>query len=156
MLNLIELRTGGTADLTAVDSIMRQSFEPRFGEAWTRGQCLGIMAMPGVWLTMAALDGSDCGFALARATSDEAELLLIATLPMVRRRGVGGALLRSVVAEAKSRRVTRLYLEMRAGNDAAALYRSAGFVKVGERRSYYRGSDGHQFDALTLQLDIER
>lgn len=155
-LNLIELRTGGTGDLVAVDAIMRSAFDPRYGEAWTRGQCLGILAMPGVWLTLATIDGATCGFALARATGDEAELLLIATMPAVRRRGVGGALLRAVVAESKSRMVKSLYLEMRAGNDAAALYRAAGFIKVGERRSYYRGSDGHQFDALTFQLEIDR
>lgn len=153
-LNLIELRAGGTHDLAMVDSIMQRAFRPRFGEAWTRGQCLGILAMPGVWLTIASLNGQDVGFALTRAVAGEAELLLIASVPEVRRIGVGGALLRSTINDARDRHVSALYLEVRRGNEAVSLYRSLGFVKVGERPGYYRGGDGQLYDAQTYRLDL--
>ncbi|OYY67871.1 GNAT family N-acetyltransferase [Sphingomonas sp. 28-63-12] len=153
-LNLISLRPGTPADLVTVDSIMQRAFDPRFGEAWTRSQCLGILAMPGVWLTLAELDGAPAGFALARAIAGEAELLLLATLPEVRRRGVGGALLRSVLNDAQDRYATKVYLEVRRGNEALALYRSTGFTKVGERPSYYRGPAGQLFDALTFERQL--
>ncbi|NIJ19988.1 ribosomal-protein-alanine N-acetyltransferase [Sphingomonas naasensis] len=148
-LNLTELREGGTQDLGEVNRIMQDSFDPRFGEAWTSAQCLGMLALPGVWLVVASLDGEDAGFALARAIGDEAELLLLATRPDARRRGIAGALLRAIVAEARARGVVQLHLEVRAGNDAVRLYRREGFEKVGERRNYYRGKMGQAFDAHT-------
>lgn len=153
-LNLIELRAGTAADLGVVDTIMRRAFDPRYGEAWTRAQCLGIMAMPGVWLTLANMDGTTVGFAMMRATRDEAELLLLATDPRVRRNGVGGALLRSVFNDARDREIKQLFLEVRADNEAIGLYRSLGFAKVGERRGYYRGQGGQLFDAYTFRCQI--
>lgn len=150
-LNLIVLRPGAPADLGTIDQIMQRAFDPRFGEAWTRGQCLGILAMPGVWLTMAELNGVDAGFAMARVAANEAELLLLACVPEVRRRGVGGALLRSVINDAQDRAATKVYLEVRRGNEALSLYRSTGFSQVGERRAYYRGKGNESFDALTFE-----
>lgn len=150
----IDLRGGAVADLPLVDHIMRTAFEPRFGEAWTHNQVLGLMAMPGVWLTIATLAGEPAGFALARRTFDEAELLLLATAPPARRRGVAGALLRAVMADALSQSVRTLHLEVRNGNDAIKLYHAAGFTKVGERRHYYRGPSGQAFDALTYRRDL--
>ncbi|OQW71036.1 MAG: ribosomal-protein-alanine acetyltransferase [Proteobacteria bacterium ST_bin13] len=153
-LNMITLRPGMPADIATIDRIMQRAFDPRFGEAWTRGQCLGILAMPGVWLTLAALNGDVAGFALARAIAGEAELLLLACLPEVRRRGVGGALLRSVINDAQDRSATKIYLEVRRGNEALDLYRSSGFLKVGERLAYYRGTSGQLYDALTFERQL--
>jgi [ribosomal protein S18]-alanine N-acetyltransferase len=148
-LNLTELREGGPQDIAAVTRIMQAAFDPRYGEAWTPAQCLGMFALPGVWLVLASLDGEDMGFALARVVGDEAELLLLATSPAARRRGVGGALLRAVVAEARARGVVQVHLEVRSGNDAVRLYHREGFDKVGERPNYYRGKGGQLFDAHT-------
>ena len=154
MLRQIELCTGVPADIAQVERVMAEAFDPRFGEAWTRGQCLGVLGMPGVWMTLARVEGVICGFALGRAIMDEAELLLLAVDPKARRRGVGGALLRSVIAEARGRGVNRLHLEVREGNGAIALYRGAGFAKVGERRGYYRVTGGRAIDAHTYSVDL--
>ena len=154
-VNLTELRQGGVRDLVAVNSIMQDAFEPRFGEAWTSAQCMGMLSLPGVWLVIASLDGEDAGFALARTTLDESELLLLATRPSARRRGIGGALLRAAMAEARARGAQRIHLEVRAGNDAVALYRREGFAKVGERKDYYRGKTGQSFDAQTYARNLD-
>jgi ribosomal-protein-alanine N-acetyltransferase len=154
VVNMIELRAGGVGDLALVESIMAEAFDPRFGEAWTRGQCLGILAMPGVWLTIALLDGKPAGFALSRGVADEAELLLLATRPALRRRGVAAALLRAMIAQAQASGAVRVHLEVREGNDAVKLYVASGFSKVGERRNYYRGVSGQTFHALTYHRDI--
>ena len=66
ILNLVELREGGTQDLSAVGSIMHDAFDARFGEAWTRGQCMGVLAMPGVRLLLAFVDDRPAGFAMVR------------------------------------------------------------------------------------------
>ncbi|MEN2711336.1 ribosomal protein S18-alanine N-acetyltransferase [Sphingomonas sp. NPDC092331] len=154
-IHLVELREGGAHDLQSVSRIMQEAFDPRYGEAWTSAQCLGMLSLPGVWLVIASIDGQDAGFALTRAIADEAELLLLATRPAARRRGVAGALLRAAIEEARNRGVARLHLEVRSGNDAVWLYRREGFEKVGERRDYYRGHGGQLFDAHTYARDLE-
>ena len=151
---MLDLKSGGVGELPIVDRIMQAAFDPRFGEAWTPGQCMGMLAMPGVWLTLAFDRDAALGFALAREIAGEAELLLLATLPPHRKRGVAGALLRGVLEDARRRGANTIHLEVRAGNDAVRLYRGVGFVKVGERRHYYRGSADQLFDAHTYALDL--
>lgn len=153
---VIDLREGDARDLTAVEAIMADAFDPRWGEAWTRNQVIGILAIPGVWLTIAEQAGSAVGFALLRSVIDEAELLLLAVAPSARRRGVGAALLRGVVADCSNRKITTLHLEVREGNDAIKLYKNAGFTKIGERRDYYRGANGQSYSALTLHRKVTR
>lgn len=151
----IEIVHGRPADLRAVNAIISEAFDPRFGEGWTPSQCMGMLALPGVWFTLACIDGRPAGFALARTILNEGELLLLATLPTMRRRGIGGALLRAVMADARDRGADLLHLEVRANNEAVQLYRSAGFNKIGERRDYYRGNDGKLFDAHTFSRSLD-
>jgi len=150
----IQLRHGDARDIAGVEAIMEAAFEARFGEAWTRNQCLGVIAMPGVCLTVASTDDTPAGFALVRSVAGEAELLLLAVAPSARRRGVGTALLRSVIADAVAGGVSDLHLEVRSGNAAVRLYADHGFRKVGERRGYYRGKAGEAFDAHTYRLPL--
>lgn len=149
LASAIDLRGGGPADLPVIAALMATAFDPRFGEAWTQSQCMGILSLPGVWMTIARQDNADVGFALARATFEDAELLLLATHPQARRSGVARSLLRSVIADAADRGATRLLLEVRAGNEAIALYHREQFSKIGERRDYYRGTNGRSYDAHT-------
>ena len=143
------LRGGDARDIGAIETLMAQAFDPRFGEAWNRGQTLGVMAMPGVRLTLAYMDDEPVGFAMTRTVMDEAELLLLAVVPAARRTGIATALLRAVEADGRDSGVRQLHLEVRAGNEAVRLYSQAGFAKVGERRNYYRGADMRAHDAHT-------
>lgn len=153
-LNMVDLASGRATDAAAVGEVMQAAFDPRWGEAWTKAQVVGILAMPGVWLTLARVGGEVAGFALVRAIMDEAELLLIAVDPAHRRRGVGAAMLRHTVTECRDRGVTRLHLEVRANNAAVALYAAGGFARVGARPGYYRNGAGEAFDAHTYALDL--
>lgn len=153
-LRSLTLRAGAARDIDFVERLMEIAFDPRFGEAWTRGQCLGVLAMPGVRLTLAQADGRPAGFAMVRQVLDEVELLLIAVAPAERRQGVGQALLGAVLSDAAASAARQIHLEVRAGNPAALLYRQAGFTKVGERRGYYRGRGGQLHDAHTYALPL--
>jgi len=145
---------GSSADLDAVMCVMNDAFDPAFGEAWTRSQCLGILGLPGVWLTLGQVGEEPAGFALSRLVADEAELLLIGVRPAFRRVGVATALIERTVQIAATGGATRLHLEVRAGNSAIILYQKAGFSEMGRRKSYYRGANGQLYDALTLSLDL--
>ena len=150
----ITLRTGDPRDIAVVEALMTAAFDPRYGEAWTRNQCLGVLAMPGVALTLAQVDEIPAGFAMIRTVADEAELLLLGVAPAMRRRGVGAALLRAVASDCAARGVAAFHLEVRAGNDAVSLYLANGFTKVGERRDYYRGPLGKTYDAHTYRKPL--
>ena len=144
----MNLRPGGLGNLDEAMRVMESSFDPAFGEAWTKPQFAGLIPLPGVWLTLA--DEPASGFALARIIADEAELLLLAVHYDAQRQGIGGRLLENFCAEARARGARRLHLEVRDGNPALGLYRRAGFTQVGRRRNYYSGPDGVSYDALTL------
>src|SRR5690349_12982850 len=62
----VVLSTGGRDDLPEVMAVMSDSFDPRFGEAWTMNQCAGLLPLPGVWLTLARQEDGVFGFSLAR------------------------------------------------------------------------------------------
>lgn len=150
----LRVLSGNSSDLDDVMTVMGAAFDPCFGEAWTRSQCAGILPMAGVALKLAR-DSCDAplGFALLRTVADEAELLLIAVAPDHGRRGVGRALLDAFIDHARTHGASRVHLEVRDGNPAAALYRSAHFVAAGRRRGYYHGGGG-QFDALTFARPV--
>jgi [ribosomal protein S18]-alanine N-acetyltransferase len=150
----VMLRTGDARDVATVDALMAAAFDPRYGEAWTRNQCLGVLAMPGVRLTLAYVEDEPAGFALTRTVLDEAELLLIAVVPRARRTGVGSALLRAVIADGQMTGTVRLHLEVRAGNPAAKMYERHGFGRIGVRPGYYRGRVGEVHDAHTYARNL--
>jgi ribosomal-protein-alanine N-acetyltransferase len=146
----ITLADGALADLDGVMAVMENSFDPRFGEAWTASQCAGMLPLPGVWLTLARDGSGVVGFTLARATGDEAELLLLAVRTDRQGKGIGRQLLDRFAGSAHGRGAARLHLEVREGNHALNLYAQAGFRLVGRRRNYYSGVAGETYDALTL------
>lgn len=148
------IEPGGIADMADVMLVMASAFDPEFGEAWTEAQCAGVLGMPGSWLLIARSRGDPVGFALLRKVIDEAELLLIASHPDVRRHGVASALLDRAAEDALASGAALLHLEVRDGNPALKLYRQAGFVQVGRRPSYYRGRSGKVFDALTFKRQL--
>jgi ribosomal-protein-alanine N-acetyltransferase len=49
---------------------------------------------------------------------------------------------------------SKLYLEVRRGNDAYFFYQRRGFIEIGQRKNYYRGSDGRFYDAITMVLAL--
>lgn len=152
---IAKLAPGGADDLDQVMRVMNAAFPARYGEAWTRSQCAGILPMTGVKLTLAKNDGEVVGFSLHRTIADDAELLLLAVVPSAQRRGIGRQLLDQFVENAKKTGASRVHLEVRDGNEAIRVYEAAGFVQSNRRRKYYRGRNGEQYDALTFTLPIK-
>lgn len=147
----------------AIMAVMARAFDPRHGEAWNRRQVSDALVLGTCHYALIDpagtiadhIEGGAAGFFLSRAVLDEEELLLIGVDPAFRGKGFGAALLERFVADARARGSRRLFLEMRRGNPAAALYEARGFRAVGMRPAYYRGQDGARIDALSFARDLD-
>ena len=152
-------------------AVMEAAFDPAYGEGWNRRQVADALTLSSTHAVVVDASGkpigdSDdsfggsvagrgpAGFVLTRHVLDEEELLLIAVIPGARRRGVGAALIERLFTSARTRGVTRIFLEMRRGNPAIELYRKFGFEPIGERRNYYRMANGARLDAITFARSI--
>lgn len=92
------------------------------------------------------------GYIVARETAGELHVNNIAVRDRYRRRGYGLLLLGSVLEEARRRRATMAFLEVRSGNSAAqSLYERCGFKAIARRSNYY--SDPPE-DAVVMSLDL--
>jgi [ribosomal protein S18]-alanine N-acetyltransferase len=149
-------------DIDRIMTIMATAFDPAYGEAWNRRQVEDAL-LPGNchYLLIDAQsnimppDSTAVGFALSRTGFDEEELLLFAVDPLFRGYGLGKRMLNQFADNARVRSVTRLLLEMRAGNPAERMYLDFGFVPVGKRTNYYRTPAGDRIDAITFACDLE-
>ena len=142
--------------------VMDAAFDPAFGEAWNRRQISDALILPSTHALLVNPDGcvlesvegpnarEAAGFVLSRHAADEEELLLIAVRPEYRARGLAQVLVDHLFKAARTRNVTRMFLEMRRGNPAIHLYSKVGFEPIGERPNYYRLSDGSRLDAITF------
>lgn len=92
------------------------------------------------------------GYIVARETAGELHINNVAVREQYRRRGYGALLLGRVLDEARRKRATAAFLEVRDGNSAAqALYRKCGFRGIAKRANYY--SDPVE-DAIVMTLDL--
>ncbi len=130
-----------------------------FEDAWSAKAMHAVLETPGAIAFVATATDEDqhipCGFVLARRAADEMEVLTIAVLPNMRRRGVGAALLKTMTAYGKGLGVGRVFIDYADTNEAAAnLYGKTGFVRTGVRSNYYRNKDGTSHDAITAVLNV--
>jgi [ribosomal protein S18]-alanine N-acetyltransferase len=98
-------------------------------------------------------DGVVAGYAgLCVYPPDEAYVQTIAVSPAVQGRGVGSALLTSLLAEAGRRGARRVDLEVKADNEGAQrLYARHGFARIAVRRKYYQPSGT---DAIVMRRQV--
>lgn len=150
-----------TDDLDRIMEIMEAAFDPAWGEAWTRRQVSDSLAFVHTRYILVGADGAPstgseptAGFAMTRAAPGEEELLLVAVLPEYRGRGLGEALIRQVIVDARLRRAERVFLETRHNNPAITLYRKIGFEQIGVRKDYYNPSGGEKLDAITFAFRL--
>lgn len=148
-------------EIDHIMEVMGEAFDPAYGEAWTRrqvsdalvlGNCRSLVMDETLQPPEGEADAA--GFVLSRAAADEEELLLIAVRPQFRGRGIGAALIERFIAEAQLRGISRLFLEMRDGNPAEALYGKFGFEPVGRRKNYYNRGTISGIDAISFALEL--
>jgi ribosomal-protein-alanine N-acetyltransferase len=139
----------GEEDLDGVLEVEAQSFS----NPWTRAMYAWELQNRNVCHIYVARTASCrvaafCAFWLV---FDEIHINNVAVLPRYRGRGMGTALMRFVLEEAKRLGATRATLEVRASNSGAVrLYERLGFHPAGVRPNYYSSPVE---DALILWRD---
>lgn len=140
----------GDADLDGVLSVEGESFT----NPWTREMYaweLRNRAVCHIYVvrTEARPVVAFCAFWLV---VDEAHINNLAVFPDLRGRGIGTALLRHALEEARRLGAVRATLEVRASNGPARrLYERLGFTEAGTRRAYYTNPVE---DAVILWRDV--
>ena len=140
-------------DLPAVLEIERRAFP----QPWSRAFFEKELRTPFARLVV-ALDASGSraqlvvGYTCSWRVTDEVHLLNLAVHQGRRGHGIGRALVEAVIGEARAMRARTMFLEVRAGNQAARrLYRQLGFRDLGVRRGYY----GPGQDAIVMELRLD-
>ncbi len=110
---------------------------------WRQEDYLHLARDPGGTILVAEIAGANlpevAGFAVFHRVMDEAELRNLAIDPPHQRKGIAHALLEVGIRTLQESGARRLFLEVRASNQAAlGLYVSAGFQLLYTRRDYYR------------------
>ncbi|MEW6298304.1 MAG: ribosomal protein S18-alanine N-acetyltransferase [Thermodesulfobacteriota bacterium] len=143
------LRPFASSDLPAVLSIEHASSP----SPWKEEFFLGELHKQYARVLVAELRGQVVGYLCCWFVADEVQILNIAVHPGYRRRGIGRALLRAILAEARRGGVRSVSLEVRKSNGPArALYERLHFHQVAVRPRYYENGE----DALMLVCDLSR
>jgi ribosomal-protein-alanine N-acetyltransferase len=137
------LRRARILDAPLLAAVERACFAPPWSEAQLAAElrgpgALGLIADAPAGDGGEDRDGNAAGYALFRHVAGEAELLRLAVLPAVRRRGVAQRLLRAGLHELRAAGCTAAFLEVSERNvPAVRLYQREGWRLDGRRPAYY-------------------
>lgn len=118
---------------------------------WPRAEYERMLAIPGTQRIAMVAEREErvVAFIVARDTKGDWEIENLVVEAALRRKGIGSALLWTMVEHARGNGMRHMFLEVRESNAAARkLYESAGFRQAGRRRAYYQDPPE---DALILE-----
>jgi [ribosomal protein S18]-alanine N-acetyltransferase len=123
---------------------------------WTRRIIQDCLQM-GYWCRVLTLEERLIGYGVMSVVIDESHILNICIHPKWQRHGLGTKLLKHLLELAHQQGAETLFLEVRAGNQAAiTLYQKTGFEEIGRRRDYYPAKNNSREDALVLSLNLKK
>jgi ribosomal-protein-alanine N-acetyltransferase len=149
-----QFRRATAADLDAIMAIETAEFGT---DAWSRATMRAeIASIHGYYVVAFPPDDPariDAYAGLhAPRNEPQADIQTIAVAVAARRQGLGRALIRHLIGEARERGARELFLEVRADNpNAKALYDGLGFEAIAVRPRYYQPDD---VDAIVMRLAI--
>ena len=141
----------GPSDLDGVMAIEEVSFPT----PWSREMFLEDFPRDfSDTLVAAGTDDEVLGYAVCWTIAGESHLLNIAVHPARRGQGIGQILLSECIRRAARAGASLIFLEVRAGNEAARrLYSSMGFAFRGIRKGYYTDTGE---DAVILDREVRK
>lgn len=110
-----------------------------FVHPWSRQSLESELANENSVFITAVDDGRVVGYIGMSVVIDEGYIFNVAVDENYRRKGIGSALIGELVTFGKKNNLCFLTLEVRESNEnARSLYSKFGFIKVGERKDYYK------------------
>lgn len=150
----VRIEPAGPAHAALLAELHRRCFQQG---GWNPTEMLALIDAFGAFALIGLKGEEPAGLALARVVADEGEVLALGVLAEQRRRGIGRALLSTLMGLCAERGTARLFLEVAVDNAAAlALYRAAGFSVVGRRAGYYASPDRGPVDGLILARSLAK
>lgn len=149
-----QLRVAGPDDLDAIMAIESTTFGT---DAWSSAAMASDLGSAHTYYLVGFHPETPDlveGYAglLAPAGSGDGDIQTIAVATSARRMGLGRILMLALIEQARSRRATQIFLEVRADNPGAQqLYLSLGFTEIAVRPHYYQ-PDG--VDAVIMRLAV--
>jgi len=132
--------------LSDILKLERELFEEPYSEETLRRE----LELPFSLGLVAKLNGETAGYCLAWLIGETCELHRIGVKRELQGRGIGRALLKTLLQEAAGKGAKEVILEVNEKNrKAISLYKAFGFSKVSERKNYY-GDDG----AFIMKLNL--
>jgi ribosomal-protein-alanine acetyltransferase len=118
---------------------------------WTAGNFRDALSA-GYGMTVGVAGDAIVAYGVLLFAPGEAQVLNLTVAPETRRLGLGRALLKRFLADAKARGAAQCFLEVRVSNvPAVELYAQEGFVPVARRIGYYPAGAGAREDALVMR-----
>ena len=106
--------------------------------AWSERDFLDAISGDHSVCLTAVADGIVAGYMVMYHAADEGEIPSVAVRETHRRSGVAKTMMTELFARARALGLTRIFLEVRKSNlPAIAYYESFGFLRAGERKSFY-------------------
>jgi ribosomal-protein-alanine N-acetyltransferase len=147
----VPIRTATRDDAAALVQLER---EAEGAAHWSIGEYWRIFDSEAPPRTVLIAGGSPpVGFLIARIAGLDWEIENVAVVTLARRRGIGTALLRELLRQARRAGASNVTLEVRESNQPArSLYESCGFSAVARRPGYYHDPPE---DALIYRIVLE-
>jgi len=141
------------ADAQKISELSRDAIEHGLPWSWTPRRVMRSIHDVSTNVAVARRGSRVLAFAIMSYGDEEAHLLLLAVEPVLRRRGVGSALLAWLEMTARVAGIGLIRLEARSANRIArSFYRRHGFTETGLHRGYYQGVE----DAVRMTKDLKR
>ena len=123
-----------------------------FSEPWSE-KSLELLLRDGAVGFAVLEDGAVVAYGGMTYVLDEGQITNIATHPSARRKGFGARIVGALCDFARESGLREIFLEVRASNEGAiALYSQSGFLRVGERRGFYRAPVE---DAIIMKINLQ-
>lgn len=149
----LSLRLARLRDAAPIANLSRDLIEYGLQWRWTPARIAASIRAPNVNVLVAYLHENIGGFGIMRYGDDDAHLDLLAVAQPYRREGIGRQLLEWLEKCAIVAGISKIALEVRAGNEGAQLfYKRMGYHPLVELPGYYQGIEA----ALRMGRDLSR
>lgn len=144
---MVQIREMQIDDLEQVMVIEKENFSV----PWTEVGFFSFLIRDDTLFLVAEEGEQILGYCGVVTVLDEGDITNVAVMKNRRNQGIGGMLVDTLIHRTEEAGVTRLFLEVRAGNESAIhLYSKLGFEESGLRKNYYESPTE---DALVMKRE---